>query len=156
MQHEFVVMQHYQIAIKQSKNRKLSVICKECKHTSLVSDQWNELKEKHKNLVISENKRIRRKTIEFYLYKLKVCTVSFYWINTNYFSFPKMLNPVWRYLQYPGSTFHTCMNMEPPVHRVSSKVYFSKENLTKSCLMKFTVYRIVLPILVWVGTSQYK
>ena len=58
------------------------------------------------------------------LYKLKVCTVSFYWISTNYFSYPKMINPVWRYSQYPGSTFHTCMNMEPPVHRVSSKVYF--------------------------------
>ena len=28
MQHKFTLMQHYQIAIKQSKNRKLSVICK--------------------------------------------------------------------------------------------------------------------------------
>ena len=26
-------------------------------------------------------------------------------------------------LQYSGSTFHTCMNSEPPIHEAVSKVY---------------------------------
>ena len=43
------------------------------------------------------------------------------------FFISKVLNPDWKYSLYPGSTIHTCMDMEPPVHRV-----FSKVNLKKS------------------------
>ena len=30
--------------------------------------------------------------------------------------------------QYSGSTVHTCMKMEPPIHRAASKVYFENQN----------------------------
>ena len=41
---------------------------------------------------------------------------------------------LWNCSQYSGSTIHGCMNVEPPIHRIASKVYLISKtnNLTKS------------------------
>ena len=41
---------------------------------------------------------------------------------------------LWNCSQYSGSTIHGCMNVEPPIHRIASKVYLISKTiyLTKS------------------------